>query len=67
MLQLCYFSCYYEYFSKKYFESNDFSKSNEFQLANIFYRYIKLISAIYGCFNVCIKRWRAKKEFIKKI
>ena len=35
---------FYEYFSKKYFESNDFSKSNEFQLANIFYRYIKLIS-----------------------
>ena len=34
----------YNYFTDEYFQSSDFSKSNEFQLANIFYRYIKLIS-----------------------
>ena len=34
----------YNYFTDEYFHSSDFSKSNEFQLANIFYRYIKLIS-----------------------
>ena len=34
----------YSYFKHEYFHNNEFSNSNEFQLANIFYKYIKLIS-----------------------
>ena len=34
----------YSYFKHEYFNNKEFSNSNEFQLANIFYKYIKLIS-----------------------
>ena len=34
----------YSYFKHEYFHNKEFSNSNEFQLANIFYKYIKLIS-----------------------
>ena len=34
----------YNYFKDEYYKSNNLSESTEFELANIFYRYIKLIS-----------------------
>ena len=34
----------YAFFKNEYYNSEDFCQTNEFQLANIFYRYIKLIS-----------------------
>ena len=34
----------FNYLQKEYYNSEEFSKSNEFELANIFYKYIKLIS-----------------------
>ena len=34
----------YAFFKNEYYNNEDFCQTNEFQLANIFYRYIKLIS-----------------------